>query len=40
MADSKPEAHWYVQLKSVKVPEADYRDLSWKDTSTYFTFAF
>ncbi|KAJ7888797.1 hypothetical protein B0H13DRAFT_2532998 [Mycena leptocephala] len=25
MADSKPEAHWYVQLRSVKVPEADYQ---------------
>jgi len=32
MADSKTEDHWYVQLKSVQVPEADYRNLSWKDT--------
>ncbi|KAF7369516.1 hypothetical protein MVEN_00281400 [Mycena venus] len=32
MSDSKPQDHWYVQLKDVKVPQVNYSELSWKDT--------
>ncbi|KAJ7634431.1 hypothetical protein FB45DRAFT_908887 [Roridomyces roridus] len=31
MAESKGQDHWYVQLKDVKVPEVDFREMSWKD---------